>query len=111
MNVAHELDLYEQFEPRKDSLFFRIGGTPDLISFHGRNYRIRKRITADQMKSLIDDSSFIRVSTDCYVNVNRVTAVEDDCLFFQEKTYGQNRMPVSRKMQEIIRERIGQRAL
>ncbi len=109
MNVAQELDLYEQFEPKKDSLFFRIGA-PNLISFHGRNYQIKKRITADQMKSLIDDSSFIRVSPDCYVNVNRVTAVENDCLFFQEKTYGQNRMPVSRKMQEIIRERIGQRA-
>jgi DNA-binding LytR/AlgR family response regulator len=109
MNVAQEQDLYEQFEPKKDTLFFRIGAQ-DLISFHGRNYHIRKRISPDQRKSLFDDSSFIRVSTDCYVNVNRVTAVEDDCLFFQEKTYGLNRMPVSRKMQELIRERIEQRA-
>lgn len=106
MSVAWaEKDLYEQFEPRKDSLYFKVGAH-GLISFHGQNCNIRKPITAEQRQSLIDDTAFIRISSDCYVNVNRITAIEDDCLYFKD---GDNRIPVTRRVQQLIRKRIEER--
>lgn len=43
-------DMYEDFEPKKDSLFFKIG-SQGLISFHGQNYHIRRRLSQEQKKT------------------------------------------------------------
>ena len=34
-------DMYEDFEPNRDTYFFKVGNG-GLISFHGRNYNIRR---------------------------------------------------------------------
>lgn len=108
MSVAWaERDLYEQFEPKKDSLYFRVG-VQGLISFHGRNCRIRKPISDEQRQSLFDDSAFIRISSDCYVNLNRISAIEDDYLCFRD---GDDRIPVSRRAQQMIRKRLEEQTL
>lgn|SRR5690606_16358788 len=106
MSVAKERDYYEHFEPREDSLFFRIG-EGGVICFHGRNCHIRKRMSGEQRDHLFQDSSFVRISPDCYVNLKGITDVEEHALIFGEKNYGDKRIPVSRRVRAEILERLG----
>ena len=105
MSVAMERDLYEQFEPKEDSLYFRIG-EQGVICFHGNNCHIRKRISGEQRTDLMTDSAFVRVSSDCYVNVKRISMIESDCLYFGEKSYGEKRMPISRRIRQELLKRL-----
>ena len=106
--AAMDQDLYESFEPRSDSLFFRIG-EQGVISFHGRNCNLRKRISTEQKLSLITDDAFFRLSSDCYVNVDRITAVENDCLYFEDHINEAKRIPLSRRQQEQILQKLAER--
>lgn len=105
MSVAMDRDFYEHFEPREDSLFFRIG-EGGVICFHGKNCHIRKRMSGEQKNNLFQDASFVRISSDCYVNLKGITDVEEDALYFGEKAYGDKRIPVSRRVREEILERL-----
>ena len=95
-------DIYEQFEQKKDSLFFKIvvGG---LTSFHSR------RMPAEQRSSLVIDNAFIQIAADCYVNVEMITAIENDCLYFGESMEDPKQAPVTRRKQQIIREMLFER--
>jgi hypothetical protein len=44
-------NVYEDFEVETDILFFKVGDH-DLVIIHGRNYNIKKRMTAEQLKRL-----------------------------------------------------------
>ncbi|MFC5701115.1 LytTR family transcriptional regulator DNA-binding domain-containing protein [Cohnella faecalis] len=82
MNVAlEEKNVYEDFEPRSDTLFFKVG-SHGLISFHGRNYNIKKKLSAEERNRLLSDSNFYRVASDCYVNVGKISHIEEDGLHF-----------------------------
>lgn len=100
MNVAlQEKNVYEDFEPHKDTLFFKIG-SHGLISFHGRNYNIRRRMSADERSRLMaDTSTFFKINSECYVNVRNIAAMTDDCLLFGDST---KRIPCSKKKQQMI---------
>lgn len=102
MNVAlQEKNVYEDFEPRQDTLFFKVGAH-GLISFHGRNYNIKKRLSAEERNRLITDTStFFRVSSDCYVNVFNISVMSDDFLLFGDST---KRIPCSKRKQQVIRQ-------
>ncbi|MFC4301899.1 LytTR family transcriptional regulator DNA-binding domain-containing protein [Cohnella boryungensis] len=102
MNAAlQEKNVYEDFEPRQDILFFKVG-THGLISFHGRNYNIKKRMSADERNRLIDDSAtFFRVSSDCYVNVRNISVMGEQHLLFDDTS---KRLPCSQRKQQMIRQ-------
>lgn len=102
MNAAlQEKNVYEDFEPRHDTLFFKVG-THGLISFHGRNYNIKKRMSAEERTRLISDTStFFRVSSDCYVNVLNISVMSDDYVFFGDSS---KRISCSKRKQQIIRQ-------
>jgi hypothetical protein len=101
MNVAlQEKNVYEDFEPRNDTLFFKVGAH-GLISFHGRNYNIKKRMSAEERNRLISDSStFFRISSDCYVNVTNITVMSEDHLLFGDSS---KRISCSKRKQQMIR--------
>jgi DNA-binding LytR/AlgR family response regulator len=106
MNLAVvEKDMYEEFEPKKDSLFFKVG-EQGLISFHGSNYNIKKRVSTLEKKNLLSDDAFLRITGNCYVNVEKVTTIINDCLYFGETTNGSKSLPVSKRQQEIIKQLI-----
>lgn len=106
MNVAKmKKDMYEEFEPKKDSLFFRVG-EQGSISFHGRNYNIKKRISTIEKNNLISDEAFLRITSNCYVNVEKVTRIKNDCLYFGESTNSTKTLPVTKRQQEIIKKSI-----
>lgn len=106
MDVAY--NLYDDFEPQRDTLFFKLG-SHGIISFHGRNYNIRKRMSAEERIRLIEHEAFFRLSSDCYVNVDKITEIADDHLIFGERHGGAKRLPVSKRKQQLIRQRMQER--
>ncbi|THF75136.1 LytTR family transcriptional regulator DNA-binding domain-containing protein [Cohnella fermenti] len=106
MNVASS--LYDTFEPHKDSLFFKVG-THGLISFHGRNYNIKKRMSPEQRTGLMRDDSFFRVSSDCYVNVDKISDIAEDCLIFGDRSASSKKLPVSKRKQQVIKHLLTER--
>lgn len=94
-------NLYEEFEVAKDILFFKVG-SHGLISFHGRNYHIRKRLPADQQAKLMNDSNFFRVSSNCYINIRKVSTIENDCVYFGSRASGAKYAPISKRKQQLL---------
>ncbi|MFC5447139.1 LytTR family transcriptional regulator DNA-binding domain-containing protein [Paenibacillus aestuarii] len=85
MNVALEINnTYENFELAKDIMYFRVGDR-GLVSFHGKNYHIKKRLSSDQMNELISDNFFFKVNTDCYVNLKKIMRIQDGRVYFEVK--------------------------
>lgn len=107
MDVA--VNLYENIEPRRDILFFKVGAH-GLISFHGRNYNIKKRLSAEQRALLTEDPSFFRVASDCYVNVDKITEIASDYLIFGDRSSTAKRLPVSKRKQQLIKQRMLERS-
>jgi hypothetical protein len=103
MNVAlHDKNRYEDFEPKTDTLFFKVG-SHDLISFHGRNYNIKKRLSTDEKFRLMSDAAFVRLDSHCYVNAGKISRIEADAICFGDSG---KRIPCSKRKQQMIRERI-----
>ncbi|MDB4867703.1 MAG: hypothetical protein JWR03_2036 [Cohnella sp.] len=101
MNAAlQDKNVYEDFEPITDTLFFKVGSY-DLISFHGRNYNIKKRLSTDEKNRLMSDAAFVRVDSNCYVNAGKITRLEDDAICFGDSG---KRIPCSKRKQQLIRE-------
>jgi hypothetical protein len=82
-----------------------------MVSFHGRNYNMRKRMTAEERNHLIADALFVRATDNCYVNVNKVTAVSNDCLYFDNVTDHAKQVPLSWRNQSIIKQRLLERGI
>lgn len=85
MNVALEArNTYEDFALEKDIMYFRVG-EHGLVSFHGKNYHIKKRMTTEQIQEITTNSSFFKVNTDCYVNTRKILQIQDGKVFFEIK--------------------------
>ena len=106
--VEQTRDVYENFEPRTDSLYFRIG-SHGMVSFHGNRCHIKKRLSPEQTSSLISDSSFVRINANCYVNLNKIRSIERDKIFFQTMDHTPIRLNISRRTQQLIRQRLEER--
>lgn len=104
MNVAMQAkNVYEDFDPKADTLFFKVG-THGLISFHGRNYNIKKRMSADERNQLIADTgTFFRVSSDCYVNIRNISSMGQAHIFFGDSS---KRVSCSQRKLQMIREKL-----
>lgn len=101
------MNLYEQFDPRNDCYFFRIGAQGQICC-HARNYTIKKRMPADQAEALIKDPLFVRISSDCYVNVSKITYVTDGAVYFGDGPALNHMLPVPKRKQQLIRQGISQ---
>ncbi|WP_020620086.1 LytTR family transcriptional regulator DNA-binding domain-containing protein [Paenibacillus daejeonensis] len=93
-------NVYEDFEVEKDILFFKLG-SHGQVSFHGQNYNIKKRMSADELQALTRHASFVQIKSDCYVNTSKVSSIEDDQLYFGAKDA--KSLPVSRRQQQLVR--------
>ncbi|MNM23811.1 hypothetical protein D3C81_342230 [compost metagenome] len=101
-------NVYEDFEVETDVLFFKVGDH-DLVIFHGRNYNIKKRMSADQLNRLLQSSSYYHVQGGVYINLNKVTSVEDDCVYFGDKSWYAKRVRIPRRKQDHIRQLLNTR--
>lgn len=95
-------NVYEDFEVETDILFFKVGDH-DLVIFHGRNYNIKKRMTAEQLNRLLSNSCYYPVYGTCYVNLNKISSIEDDCIYFGEMGLYAKHIRVPKRKQESIR--------
>ncbi|TJY44618.1 hypothetical protein E5161_03685 [Cohnella pontilimi] len=99
MNVAlQDRNVYEDFDPRTDTLYFKVG-SHDLVSFHGKNYNIKRRLSPEERKRLTSDTAFFRLEANCYVNAGKITHMEEDALCFGDST---KRIPCSKRQQQMI---------
>ena len=67
-DLERDRDVYERFDPFADTLFFKTGAR-GVICFHGPNFNIRKRLTDDERNRLLSSPLFVRVSSNCYINI------------------------------------------
>ncbi|MBD0381828.1 LytTR family transcriptional regulator DNA-binding domain-containing protein [Paenibacillus sedimenti] len=85
MNVALDVtNTYEEFVLQKDIMYFRVGDH-GLVSFHGKNYHIKKRLSTEQIAEITSDASFFKANTDCYVNTKKILQIQDGKVFFELK--------------------------
>lgn len=105
---AGNKDIYEDFEPSEDTFFFKTG-SGGVISFHGRNYNITKRLSAEQKLNLIRNSAFVRISSNCYVNVNKISCLEKDTIRFVEQVSGSKIISVPIWKKSTLQQRLSER--
>ncbi|MDT3425607.1 DNA-binding LytR/AlgR family response regulator [Paenibacillus forsythiae] len=101
-------NVYEDFEVETNVLFFKVGNH-DLVIFHGRNYNIKKRMSAEQLGRLLKSPSYFHVQGEVYVNLNKISSIEDDFIYFGEKGAYAKRVHIPRRKQEAIRQLLGNR--
>jgi hypothetical protein len=108
MEAAHpQRDVYEDFDPKNEPYFFRIGAH-GLISFHGGNYHIRKRLSEEQRMHLLTGSDYVKIDAKCYVNLGKIRKIDKDGIYFGPETSGMKRLPISRRMRQLIRRRLSE---
>lgn len=105
MSLADESkNVYEDFEIDQDILYFKVGArSQGLVIFHGSNYNIKKRMTSDQLSNLFAHTNFVKVKSDCFVNIGKITFIEDDNVYFGEKFNEDKRIPVSKWKQNRLK--------
>ncbi|CAH1214207.1 hypothetical protein PAECIP111891_04055 [Paenibacillus allorhizoplanae] len=108
MNVALELEVkntYEDFILEKDIMYFRVG-EHGLVSFHGKNYHVKKRLNTEEIQNITSDSSFFKVNTDSYVNTRKIQHIGDGKVFFEvrgsESKYTSITKLRQHKLKEIV---------
>lgn len=108
MNVAqHERNVYEEFDLKSDILFFKLGNH-GLVSFHGKNYNIKKRINAEQIAKLASDNGFFKMSSSCYINIGKIKSVASGVIYFGPNGQESKQLPVNRRKQHIIQQLFSQ---
>ncbi|TXK76754.1 LytTR family transcriptional regulator DNA-binding domain-containing protein [Paenibacillus sp. N3.4] len=108
MNVALDArNTYENFVLEKDILYFRVG-EHGLVSFHGKNYHIKKRMTTEQIQVIIADKSFFKVNMDCYVNTTKVLHIQDGKVFFELKGNDSKFTTITKLRQHRLKELVQQ---
>lgn len=110
MNVVmSERNVYEDFELESDVLYFKIG-MQGLVSFHGRNYNIKKRMTAEQLKQLTNKSSFYQISSNCYINIGKIKTIAGGTIYFGSDISESKQVSVNRRKQYVIQQLFSQRS-
>lgn len=106
MNVAYlEKDVFEDFNPVLDAYLFRIG-SHGLVSFYGRNYTKKMRLTSEEQTELMNHPNFLRVANQCYVNTAKIASAENHVLYFQDKISYPMTLNVSRRTEQEVRRRL-----
>lgn len=103
-------NIYEDFDLESDVLFFKIG-TLGLVSFHGRNYNIKRRMTVEQIKQLTSESSFYQVNTNCYINIGKIKSIAGGIIYFGSEYSESKQLPIPRRKQYVIQQLFTQRTI
>lgn len=102
MNAAlRETDLYEKFDLENDILYFRIGAV-GLVSFHGKNYNLKKRLTPDQIKKLTQEKSFCPIGSNCYINIGKIKSFTGGIVYFGPACRETKQLAVPWRKQPIV---------
>ncbi|MGO4699241.1 hypothetical protein BK120_18425 [Paenibacillus sp. FSL A5-0031] len=110
MNVVmSERNVYEDFELETDVLYFKLG-MQGLVSFHGRNYNIKRRMTAEQISQLTNERSFYQVSSNCYINIGKIKTIDAGTIYFDSEITDSKQVTVNRRKQFVIQQLFSQRA-
>lgn len=100
--VLHE---YQNFDPVTDAFFFKVGNQGQVI-FHGRNYIIKKRLSAADLAALKSQPNFVRAASNVYVNVNKITNIDGSTLHFRDEFAFARTVTVSKRILEQIKQRM-----
>jgi hypothetical protein len=104
MNVALEtMSTYEDFVLEKDILYFRVGDH-GLVSFHGKNFNVKRRVATDQLNKMVVNSNFFKVNTDCYSNIRKIDLISDGKVFFNPRTPDTKSIVVTALRQPSLKE-------
>lgn len=104
MNVAlQHRNVYEDFNLEQDILFFKIG-TQSLVSFHGNNYNIKKRVSSDLLQQHIANPNFFKISSTCYVNVSKIKSIASGTIYFGTDILQTKRLTINRRKQSMIKQ-------
>jgi hypothetical protein len=104
MDVALEtMSTYEDFVLEKDILYFRVGDH-GLVSFHGKNFNLKRRVATDQLNKMIVNSSFFKVNMDSYANINKIYLIADGKVFFNPRTPDTKSIVVTALRQASLKE-------
>jgi hypothetical protein len=98
MNAALETrNTNEDFDfvLEKDILYFRMGHH-GLVSFHGKNFNIKRRLSTEQLHQIIADGAFFKVNTDCFANLKKINAIKDNRIYFEFNNPDSKTIPISR---------------
>ncbi|SDS34909.1 transcriptional regulator, LytTR family [Paenibacillaceae bacterium GAS479] len=95
-------NVYEDFDVETDILYYRLGSL-GLVSFHGSNYNIKKKLSAEQITSLRGNEVFFPVTSGCYVNTALISTIEDNTIYFGSKGPESKRVPLSRWKAYLLR--------
>jgi DNA-binding LytR/AlgR family response regulator len=106
--VLSERNVYEDFELESDILYFKLG-MQGLVSFHGRNYNIKKRMTAEQIEQLMNEQSFYQISSNCYINIGKIKTIADGTIYFGTDISDSKQVTVNRRKQYVIQQLFSQR--
>jgi DNA-binding LytR/AlgR family response regulator len=96
MNAALEnRNVVEDFVLEKDILYYRTG-SHGLVSFHGKNFNVRRRLSTEQLQKIIAEGTFYKVNNDCYVNIMKIQTIKDSRVYFESHNPDAKCVPVSR---------------
>lgn len=109
MTVALETrNSYEEFVLEKDIMYFRVG-EHGLVSFHGKNFHIKKRMTTEQITEITTSGTFFKVNTDSYVNTKKIVQIQDGKVFFELKGADSKFASITKLRQYRLKELVQQR--
>ena len=104
MNAALEpRNMYEDFVLEEDILYYRIG-RHGLVSFHGKNFNVRRRLSTEQLQKITADNNFYKVNADCYVNIMKVTTIQDSRVYFESTGMDAKCIPIDRLKHHRLKE-------
>lgn len=110
MNVAlQERNVYEDFDLETDVLFFKIGAH-GLVSFHGRNYNRKKRMTAQEIHELTGRNGYFQISSTCYINIGKIKSIASGTIYFGSANSDAKQLPVNKRQQMVIEQLVTRKA-
>lgn len=102
MSVAlNERNVYENFDQESDVLYFKLG-SQGLVSFHGRNYNRKKRLNAEELRTLTNERNYFQISSDCFINLSKIRSISDGTIYFGSPNSDCKRLHVNRRKQYAI---------
>ncbi|CAM3739786.1 LytTR family transcriptional regulator DNA-binding domain-containing protein [Marinicrinis lubricantis] len=101
-NKPEENHVYEHFDVGRDILFFKVG-SKGIVCFHGENYHIKKRMTPEQINKLKSRADFLRLHSDCFVNVDKISSIENEKIRFGHRAGEWKQLPISKRKEQLLR--------
>jgi|GEM_PF-476738 len=104
MNIAMPVrNVYEDFDLQTDILFFKLGNQ-GLVSFHGKNYNRKKRMSAAEVEQLVHQKGFYRISSNCYINIAQIKSITSGTISFGSDCAESKQVNVNRRKQYVIQQ-------